>query len=88
MAIGCWALAVLVVGATAGADTPPPKRAGASVVIVGGSPVQQQFARLTAWRVGGVTVRRAVFQRPSRVLRHEHVQGVAPSSDRTEKGLP
>ncbi|MGD0713120.1 MAG: hypothetical protein ABSB24_02905 [Gaiellaceae bacterium] len=64
-------------GATAGASTPPsPKRAGALVVIVGGSPAQRQLARLTAARIGGVTIRRVVFQRPSLVLRHEHVRGV------------
>ena len=77
VAFGCWALAVLVLGATAGVGaSPPSKRAGASVVIVGGSRAQRQLARLTALRVGGVTIRRVVFQRPSRVLRREHVRGV------------
>jgi hypothetical protein len=77
VAVGCCAVFALVLGATAGAGAPPPsKRAGASVVIVGGSRAQRQLARLAALRVGGVTIRRVVFQHPSRVLRYEHVRGV------------
>jgi hypothetical protein len=73
----CCALAALVLGAAASASAAvQPKRAGASVVIVGGSRAQRQLARLTALRGGGVTIGRVVFQRPSKVLRHQHVRGV------------
>jgi hypothetical protein len=64
-------------GAAASATAPvSPKRAGAAVVIVGGSRPQRQLARLTALRVGGVTIRRVVFRRPSQVLLRQHVKGV------------
>ena len=53
-----------------------PRRAGASVVIVGGTPAQRQLARLTALRVGGVTLSRVVFRSPTLLLRHMHVHGV------------
>lgn len=76
VAVACCVVTVLVLGATAVADAPAPKRAGISVVIVGGSRTQRQLARLTALRFGGATIRRVVFQRPSRVLRNEHVRGV------------
>jgi hypothetical protein len=46
------------------------------VVIVGGSQAQRQLARLAALRVGALSIRRVVFRRPSKVLRHQHVQGV------------
>jgi len=46
------------------------------VVIVGGSRAQRQLARLTALRSGGDTIRRVVFQPPSRLLRRQRVAGV------------
>jgi hypothetical protein len=42
-----------------------PPRAGASVAIVGGNAAQQRLARLTALRVGGLTLDRIVFRTPS-----------------------
>jgi hypothetical protein len=45
------------------------------VAIVGGTSAQRELARLTALRVGGVTIRRVTFRAPSRVLRHEHLHG-------------
>lgn len=73
----CCALVALAMVAAASATVPvSPKRAGASVVIVGGSRAQRQLARLTALRVAGVTIRRVMFRRPSVVLRHQHVRGV------------
>jgi hypothetical protein len=45
-------------------------------VIVGGTPAQRQLARLTALRVGGVTLSRVVFRTPTLVLRRMHVHGV------------
>jgi hypothetical protein len=71
----CCAVLAAVVEENAYA-TAPPKRAGASVVIVGGNLAQRRLARLTALRVGGVTIRRVVFRMPSVALRHEHVHGV------------
>ena len=53
-----------------------PRPAGVSVTIAGGSPAQRQLARLTALRVGGVTIRRVAFRPPSTVLRDEHLRGV------------
>ena len=44
----------------------------ACVAIVGGTPAQRQLARLTAHRVGGVTLSRVVFRSPTRALRHVH----------------
>jgi hypothetical protein len=74
-ALICAAAIVSLVAAVAvNARSPAP--AGASVTISGGSSAQRQLARLTALRVGGVTIRRVVFRAPSRVLRHEHVRGV------------
>ncbi|MCW2976060.1 MAG: hypothetical protein JWM06_1341, partial [Actinomycetia bacterium] len=71
------ALVALVMGAAASATAPvSPKRAGAAVVIVGGSRPQRQLARLTALRVGGVTIRRVVFRRPSQALLRQHVKGI------------
>lgn len=67
------AFAALAVASTA---TAAPPRSAASVVIVGGTPAQRALARLTATRVGGVTLSRVVFRSPTRVLRNEHVRGV------------
>jgi hypothetical protein len=53
----------------------PPGQAGMSVAIVGGSTAQRQLARLTAMRVGGVTIRRVRFHSPGLALRREHVRG-------------
>jgi hypothetical protein len=50
--------------------------AAASVIVVGGTPAQRALARLTANRVGGITLSRVVFRSPTRALRHEHVHGV------------
>jgi hypothetical protein len=73
----CCILVALLIAAAASATVPvSPKRAGASVAIIGGSQAQRQLARLTALRVGGVTIRRVMFRRPSSVLRREHVRGV------------
>jgi hypothetical protein len=73
----CCAFVAPVTGAAASATAPVPSpRAGAAVVIVGGSPAQRQLARLTALRVGGVTIRRVVFRHPSMVLRREHLRGL------------
>jgi hypothetical protein len=52
------------------------RAAPAPLRIVGGSLAQRQLARLTARRVGAVTIRRVAFREPSRVLRHEHVRGI------------
>jgi hypothetical protein len=43
----------------------PSPRAGAAVAIVGGTTAQRQLARLTALRVGGLTLDRIVFRTPS-----------------------
>jgi hypothetical protein len=43
----------------------PAPRAGASAAIVGGTTAQRQLARLTALRVGGLTLDRIVFHTPS-----------------------
>ena len=72
----CAASACLLLAggvATAAAGPPP---AGAKVAIVGGTAAQQRLARLTALRVGGVTLSRVVFRSPTRVLRSMHVHGV------------
>lgn len=45
-------------------------------MIVGGTPAQRQLARLTALRVGGVTLSRITFRSPTRILRNMHVHGV------------
>jgi hypothetical protein len=71
MAACASSVAAAAVGNAAG-----PKRAGASVAIAGGNAAQQRLARVTALRVGGVTIRRVAFRAPSRVLRHEHLRGV------------
>ena len=44
----------------------------ACVVIVSGTPAQRHLARLTAHRVGGVTLSRVVFRSPTRALRNVH----------------
>ena len=58
--------------ATAAAGPPP---AGSKVAIVGGTAAQQRLARLTALRVGGVTLSRVVFRSPTPILRKMHVHG-------------
>jgi hypothetical protein len=68
------AMVTLLAAATAPAAGPPP--AGAKVVIVGGTPAQRYLARLTALRVGGVTLTRITFRSPTRILRNMHVHGV------------
>jgi hypothetical protein len=60
----------------ASASAVGPRPAGASVAIACGTPAQRQLARLTALRVGGVTLSRVVFRTPTLVLRHMHVHGV------------
>jgi hypothetical protein len=67
------ACALSLAAAVAAADA---SQAGRSVAIAGGNPAQRQLARLTALRVGGLTIRRVVFRAPSRVLRNEHLRGV------------
>jgi hypothetical protein len=74
IAVGFAGLLVLSTVSFAAAAGPAP--AGARVAIVGGSPAQRHLARLTALRVGGVTLSRIAFRSPSRILRHEHVKGV------------
>jgi hypothetical protein len=61
---------------SASASALGPRQVGASVVIVGGTPAQRQLARLTALRVGGVTLSRVVFRSPTHGLRDMHVHGV------------
>lgn len=62
--------------AAAAAPAAGPVPAGAKVVIVGGTPTQRYLARLTALRVGGVTLSRITFRSPTRILRNMHVHGV------------
>lgn len=72
----CAASAALLLAgsvATAAAGDPPP--AGSKVVIVGGTAAQQRLARLTALRVGGVTLSRVVLRSPTRILRRMQVRG-------------
>ena len=45
-------------------------------MILGGTPAQRHLARLTALRVGGVTLARVTFRAPTRLLRNMHVHGV------------
>jgi hypothetical protein len=63
-------------GASASATAPVSPRRGAAVVVVGGSQAQRQLARLTALRVGGLTIRRVVFRQPDKTLRRQHVGGL------------
>lgn len=69
----CVAGAVLLVSGAATAAVP--QRAGSNVVIVGGTAGQRELARLTALRVGGVTLSRVVFRSPTPILRKMHVHG-------------
>jgi hypothetical protein len=70
--VGAAVLSLIAAGTVAAGG---PRPAGMSVTIAGGTSAQRQLARLTALRVGGVTVRRVAFRAPSRVLRHEHLHG-------------
>ncbi len=74
IALGLAALLALSVGSFTAAAGPAP--AGAKVAIVGGSPAQRHLARLTAVRVGGVTLSRIAFRSPTQILRREHVHGI------------
>src|SRR3954452_15318821 len=65
---------LLLIGGVAAA-TPGMPPAGSKVAIVGGTAAQRQLARLTALRVGGVTLSRVVFRSPTRILRTMHVHG-------------
>jgi hypothetical protein len=66
--------AALIAVSLAAAAGPVP--AGAKVVILGGTPAQRHLARLTALRVGGVTLSRVTFRAPTPILRNMHVHGV------------
>ncbi len=67
--------AVVSLAAAAVVSAGGPRPAGLSLTIAGGNSAQRQLARLTALRVGGVTIRRVVFRAPSSVPRHEHLHG-------------
>lgn len=74
IAAGVGATLALVASSFAAAAVPVP--AGAKVVVVGGTPAQRELARLTALRVGGVTISRVTFRSPTRSLRNMGVRGV------------
>lgn len=74
IAAGLGSLLLLSTASSAAATGPVP--AGAKVLIVGGTPAQRHVARLTALRVGGVTLSRITFRSPTQILRHMHVHGV------------
>jgi hypothetical protein len=65
---------LLLIGDVAAAGASPPP-AGSKVAIIGGTAAQRQLGRLTALRVGGVTLSRVVFRSPTRILRTMHVHG-------------
>jgi hypothetical protein len=71
--VGLAALLALLTSSFAAAAGPAP--AGAKVVIAGATPAQRHLARLTALRVGGVTLSRITFRSPTRILRNMHVHG-------------
>lgn len=68
--------ALLALGAISVAAAAGPAPAGARTLIVGGTAAQRHLARLTALRVGGVTLSRITFRSPTRILRNMHVHGV------------
>jgi hypothetical protein len=74
IAVGLAGLLTLSAASFAAAAGPIP--AGAKVAIVGGTTAQRHLARLTALRVGGVTLSRIAFRSPTQILRREHVHGV------------
>lgn len=67
------AAAAALLAASSGVASVRP--AGEHVIIVGGTGGQRELARIAALRVGGTTLSRVVFRKPSRVLRNEHVKG-------------
>jgi hypothetical protein len=69
-------VALLALGAASLPAAAAPVPTGAKVVIVGGTPAQRHLARLTALRVGGLTISRITFRSTTRILRKMHVHGV------------
>ena len=74
--IGAGLGVLLALSAASLAAAAGPAPAGAKVVIVGGTPAQRHLARLTALRVGGVTLSRITFRSPAPILRHMHIHGI------------
>lgn len=70
----CIAGVALGTLAPVSAGTPTPC-ASSNFVIVGGTKAQRALARLTAGRVGGVSLSCVIFRSPTAALRHEHVRG-------------
>lgn len=77
MGVGlCAASACLLLAGGAASAAARPPHAGSNVAVVGGTAAQQRLARLTALRVGGVTLSRVVFRSPTRILRRMRVRGI------------
>lgn len=68
-------IAVLIAGLLASTAGAAPQLARGSIAVAGGNRAQRELARITAKRVGGVTIARVVFRSPIGALRHEHLHG-------------
>lgn len=82
---------VAIAAGSAAAAAQPSSPTWKRLVIVGGTPAQRQLALLTAERVGGLTLRRVIFQPASAFLRHAGAHGtelvVSSAGNRTLRAI-